>query len=151
MFDVTSYANGFGVVFVPFVIGVLIRAILATLHAGSIRSNFISCVFVIFLIMPSFACADSFTGLVDSYEYNGSTFYMVNDSAEYYSENSDFNQILIESFNRVQEIVVVYDGLDNKIQNISVLSSINLNSRTISLLLGGMGCAAFALGISLKI
>ena len=151
MFDLESYANGFGIVFVPFVVGVIIRSALATINAGSIRSKFYMIPLFLFLTFPTISHSGQFTGKIESYSFDGATLSITNKSVQYHTFSPEITDILITSFNNSYELTVTFDDLTNQITQVFILAQKDLYSRITSFFLGGIACSAFALGISLRI
>ena len=151
MFDLSSYTNGFGVVFVPFVVGVIIRAILSTLHAGSRRAGFYSIIFIVFLTFPTFSFAGEYTGNIDSITQANDILIIKKDTYLLNCDNIEMSGILKNAYYNNQVVTIVYHDSTLMVQSVTISDNSNLDSKNISLLLGGVACAAFALGISLKI
>jgi len=150
MFDLASYTNGFGVVFVPFVVGVLIRSILSVLHAGSVRGIFYSIIFLVFFF-PVFVSAGTFTDTIDSIYLNNSqlSFYSNNDT--YFSNNQNIIDVLKKAFQESQDININYDDNTKEVISLTVTQQSDLTSRIYSFFLGGLGCFSFSIGMGLKI
>lgn len=151
MFDVSSYSNGFGVVFVPFVVGVVVRSILSALHAGGIRSQYLMVFIVCCLTFSPAAFAGTFTDNLDSIRQDGTTLYISQDSQEYYTLDSDTKNILISSFFDNEILTVSFDDATKEVETLTITGAADLYSKTVSLALGGLGCMAFCIGIGLKI
>lgn len=152
MFDVSTYSNGFGVVLVPFVIGVVLRAVLDTLNAGSTR--YMSILLVAF-VFCSFSSGTSYagqvTGTVDSVFYTDTRLDFTCNDVVYNSASDQLSSVLYSAFIQNQEIILIYDDVPLTALSVQIDSNSGLDSKNVSLFLGGVGCLAFSLGFSMRI
>lgn len=152
MIDLTAFGNGFGLVVVSLLLGVIIRAIISALRIGSSRFNSIGILFFLIILSntESYAAVMK-TGQVDLYRVeSGSIYFMVDGSA---FMTSDVNQIDLVNKAYYQRTVVDVADLDSDpgwVDYVQTTDTSDLMSKSISLIIGALSCNALALGLSLR-
>lgn len=148
MFDVSSYANGFGVVFVPFVIAVIIRSIISAINAGSTRKYYgFIFLFLFVFLSPNYSQAAVTQGPVQ--QINQLLIFNVNNIIFDCSTDDQLKEFVFLSYETGKEIYLQYYG--STIVQYRLIESSGYDAKNYSMFLGGLGCFAFALGMTMKI
>ena len=153
MIDLEAFGNGFGLVVISLLLGVIIRAIVSALQIGSSRFNSIGVLFLLILLSntQSYAAATK-TGQVDLYRVDQATAFFVVD--DYLFNTSDFSQINILTqayYQRTSISVTDLDSDPGQVDYIEITDTSDLTSKSISLIIGALSCNALALGLSLRL
>ena len=152
MINLEAFANGFGLVVVSLLLGVIIRAIISALRIGSSRFNSIGIVFFLIILSHTQSYAsDMKTGQVDLYRVDsGSIYFMVDGSA---FMTSDANQIDLVNKAYYQRTTIDVEDLDLNpgwVDYVQTTDTSDLMAKSISLIIGALSCNALALGLSLR-
>ena len=153
MIDLEAFGNGFGLVVISLLLGVIIRAIVSALQIGSSRFNSIGVLFLLILLSntQSYAAVTK-TGQVDLYRVDQATAFFVVD--DYLFNTSDFSQINILTqayYQRTSISVTDLDSDPGQVDYIEITDTSDLTSKSISLIIGALSCNALALGLSLRL
>lgn len=153
MIDLEAFGNGFGLVVVSLLLGIIIRAIVSALRIGSSRFHSIGILFflIIFSNTESYAAVTK-TGQVDLYRVGQVDAFFVVD--EYLFNTSDFTQIDLLTKAYYQRAVITATDLDadpGRVDYIQITDTSDLMSKSISLIIGALSCNALALGLSLRL
>jgi len=152
MIDLEAFGNGFGLVVVSLLLGVIIRAIISALRIGSSRFHSIGILFFLIILSntQSYAAVIS-TGQVDLYRVESGSIYFMVDGQAYMA--SDGNQIDLVNKAYYQRTVVDVADLDSNpgwVDYVQTTDTSDLMSKSISLIIGALSCNALALGLSLR-
>jgi len=153
MIDLEAFGNGFGLVVISLLLGVIIRAIVSALQIGSSRFNSIGVLFLLILLSntQSYAAVTK-TGQIDLYRVDqANAFFVVDD---YLFNTSDFSQINILTqayYQRTSISVTDLDSDPGQVDYIEITDTSDLMSESISLIIGALSCNALALGLSLRL
>lgn len=153
MIDLEAFGNGFGLVVISLLLGIIIRAVVSALRIGSSRFNSIGVLFFLILLSntDSYAAVTK-TGQVDLYRVDqATTFFVVDD---YLFNTSDFSQINILTqayYQRTSISVTDLDSDPGQVDYIEITDTSDLTSKSISLIIGALSCNALALGLSLRL
>ena len=153
MIDLEAFGNGFGLVVISLLLGIIIRAIVSALQIGSSRFNSIGVLFLLILLSntDSYAAVTK-TGQVDLYQMDQVTAFFVVD--DYLFNTSDFSQINILTqayYQRTSISVTDLDSDPGQVDYIEITDTSDLTSKSISLIIGALSCNALALGLSLRL
>lgn len=152
MIDLEAFGNGFGLVVVSLLLGIIIKAIISALKIGSSRFNSIVILFLFILLSntESYAAVTK-TGQVDLYRLGQlQAFFVVDD---YLFNTADFTQINLLTEAYYQRTIVEVTDLDSdpgQVDFIQITDTSDLTSKSISLIIGALSCNALALGLSLR-
>lgn len=152
MIDLEAFGNGFGLVVISLLFGIILRAIISALRIGSSRFNSIGIVFFLIILSntQSYAAVTS-TGLVDLYRVESGSIYFMVDGQGYMT--SDSNQIDLVNKAYYQRTVLDVEDLDSNpgwVNYVQTTDTSDLMSKSISLIIGALSCNALALGLSLR-
>jgi hypothetical protein len=152
MIDLEAFGNGFGLVVISLLFGIILRAIISALRIGSSRFHSIGIVFFLIILSntQSYAAVTS-TGLVDLYRVESGSIYFMVDGQSYMT--SDANQIDLVNKAYYQRTVVDVADLDSNpgwVDYVQTTDTSDLMSKSISLIIGALSCNALALGLSLR-
>ncbi|WP_320043777.1 hypothetical protein [uncultured Desulfobacter sp.] len=153
MIDLEAFGNGFGLVVISLLLGIIIRAIVSALRIGSSRFNSIGVLLLLILLSntESYAAVTK-TGQVDLYRVDQATAFFVVD--DYLFNTSDFSQINILTQSYYQRTSISVTDLDSdpgQVDYIEITDTSDLMSKSISLIIGALSCNALALGLSLRL
>ena len=152
MIDLEAFGNGFGLVVISLLLGVIIKAIISALRIGSSRFHSIGILFLLILLSntESYAAVTK-TGQVDLYRVDsGAVYFMVD---EYTFMTSDQNQIDLVNKAYYQRTIVDVTDLDadpTRVDYLQTTDTSDLMSKSFSLIIGALSCNALALGLSLR-
>lgn len=152
MIDLVAFGNGFGLVVISLLLGVIIKAITSALRIGSSRFNSIGILFLLILLSNTESYASvTKTGQVDLYRVDsGAVYFMVD---EYTFMTSDQNQIDLVNKAYYQRTIVDVTDLDadpTRVDYLQTTDTSDLMSKSLSLIIGALSCNALALGLSLR-
>lgn len=152
MIDLVAFGNGFGLVVISLLLGVIIKAIISALRIGSSRFNSIGILFLLILLSNTESYASvTKTGQVDLYRVDsGAVYFMVD---EYTFMTSDQNQIDLVNKAYYQRTIVDVTDLDadpTRVDYLQTTDTSDLMSKSLSLIIGALSCNALALGLSLR-
>lgn len=152
MLDLTSFGNGFGVVVISLLLGIIIRAILTALGIGSSRFHSIGILFFLIILSNTESYASvTKTGQVDLYRVDSGVIYFTVD--EYTFTTSDENQIDLVNKAYYQRTIIDVTDLDSDPGTVDYLQTTDtsdLTSKNLSLIIGALSCNALGLGLSLR-
>ena len=153
MIDLEAFGNGFGLVVISLLLGIIIRAIISALRIGSSRFNSIGILFLLILLSntESYAAVTK-SGQVDLYRVGQvNAFFVVDD---YLFNTSDFSQINIVTKAYYQRTLISVRDIDSdpgRVDYVEITDTSDLTSKSISLIIGALSCNALALGLSLRL
>lgn len=152
MIDLEAFGNGFGLVVISLLLGIIIRAILTALGIGSSRFHSIGILFVLILLShtESYAAVTK-TGLVDLYRVDSGVIYFTVD--EYTFMTSDDNQIDLVNKAYYQRTLIDVTDLESdpgRVDYLQTTDTSDLTSKNLSLIIGALSCNALGLGLSLR-
>lgn len=152
MIDLEAFGNGFGLVVISLLLGIIIRSIISALHIGSSRFHSIGILFllIVFSNTESYAAVTK-TGPVDLYRVDSGGIYFTVD--EYTFMTSDDNQIDLINKAYYQRTIIDVADLDSdpgRVDYLQTTDTSDLTSKSISLIIGALSCNALALGLSLR-
>jgi len=153
MIDLEAFGNGFGLVVISLLLGIIIRAIISALRIGSSRFHSIGILFLLILLSntESYAAVTK-SGQVDLYRVGQvNAFFVVDD---YLFNTSDFSQINILTKAYYQRTLISVTDIDSdpgQVDYIEITDTSDLTSKSISLIIGALSCNALALGLSLRL
>ncbi|EIM62127.1 hypothetical protein [Desulfobacter postgatei] len=152
MIDLEAFGNGFGLVVISLLFGIILRAIISALRIGSSRFHSIGIVFFLIILSntQSYAAVTSI-GSVDLYRVESGSIYFMVDGQSYMT--SDANQIDLVNKAYYQRTVVDVADLDSNpgwVDYVQTTDTSDLMSKSISLIIGALSCNALALGLSLR-
>ncbi|MEH0021010.1 MAG: hypothetical protein V6Z89_15250 [Desulfobacter sp.] len=152
MIDLQAFSSGFGLVVISLLLGIIIRAILSALSAGSSRFNSIFAILFVLLSYPDLHAAVTKSGPIDLYRVEASTVYF--NVADHTFHTSDAHQIdLIKNayYERTSVEVSDHDTDPGQVHYIQVTDTTGAASKIVSLIIGALSCNALAIGLSLRI
>ncbi|WP_286822164.1 hypothetical protein [Desulfobacter sp. UBA2225] len=152
MIDLEAFGNGFGLVVISLLFGIILRAIISALRIGSSRFHSIGILFFLIILSntQSYASVIS-TGPVDLYRVESGAIYFMVDGQSYMT--SDSNQIDLVNKAYYQRTVVDVADLDSNpgwVDYVQTTDISDLMSKSISFIIGALSCNALALGLSLR-
>ena len=152
MIDLEAFGNGFGLVVISLLFGIILRAIISALRIGSSRFHSIGILFFLIILSntQSYASVIS-TGPVDLYRVESGAIYFMVDGQSYMT--SDANQIDLVNKAYYQRTVVDVADLDSNpgwVDYVQTTDISDLMSKSISFIIGALSCNALALGLSLR-
>ncbi|HBT90007.1 hypothetical protein [Desulfobacter sp.] len=152
MIDLEAFGNGFGLVVISLLFGIILRAIISALRIGSSRFHSIGIVFFLIILSntQSYAAVTSI-GSVDLYRVESGVIYFMVDGQSYMT--SDANQIDLVNKAYYQRTVVDVADLDSNpgwVDYVQTTDTSDLMSKSLSFIVGALSCNALALGLSLR-
>lgn len=152
MIDLQAFGNGFGLVVISLLLGIIIRSILSALRIGSSRFHSIGILFLLlFLSHTESYAAVTKTGPVDLYRVDSGVIYFTVD--EYTFMTSDENQIDLVNKAYYQRTLIDVTDLDadpGTVDYLQTTDTSDLTLKNLSLIIGALSCNALALGLSLR-
>jgi len=152
MIDLEAFSNGFGLVVISLLLGIIIKAIVSVFKAGSSRFHSIA----ILILLLSFSSTESYaaetkTGQIDLYQVNQNEVYFIVD--EYTFNTSNPNQIALVNkayYERTTIEVTDLDADPGRVDYLLTSDTSDLISKSISLMIGALSCSALALGLTTR-
>ena len=152
MIDLEAFSSGFGLVLVSLLIGIVIKAILSVLNAGSSRFHFIPMLFLLLIFStPDSYATETKSGQINLYRIDQGEVYFVVD--EYTFNTSDSHQIDLINKAYFQRSTIEAADLDadpGRVDYVQITDTSDLISKSISLMIGALSCSSLAFGLSLR-
>lgn len=153
MLDLEAFANGFGLVVISLLLGIIIRAILSALKAGSSRYHSIFVLFFLLIFsIPELHAAETKTGQINLYRIDQGEVYFVIDGYTFNTSNSPQIDLINKAYYQRSTVEVAdLDSDPGRVDYIQTTDTSDLISKSVSLLIGALSCSALAFGLSLRI